>query len=311
MEEEEDYPLYEQIALIYYHEQKYPASMHFFLWCVLTQPQNSMAWYGLGDSTCAFGIEEKSDEIYDLGISFLRKSVSLDKTNQYSLLMLARMFEAPHIGKERIERIPTFDVSDLTKIKERYMLNQEVLDLAFKKCSDENRIRLAILLCDLGDFFSFELLNESVINDTEEHVRLAIMKRLGTYSARTQLKQTFEFLATENRWKSYEPYFSKTLREIGSILTRLNAPDRPDWTKKVFNTIYSVVSVEDEVVINKTNSVAQSALPEDNEQNKKEVFFNPSDIENEIEAIYAEISNNPVIEKEIQVQKENPWWKFW
>ncbi|MEA5257563.1 hypothetical protein VB264_07200 [Arcicella aquatica] len=309
--EDEDYPLYEQIALIYYYEHKYPASIHFFLLCVLTQNENSMAWYGLGDSTCALGIEEKSDEIYDLGISFLRKSVSLDRTNQYSLSMLAVMFQAPHIGKERIEKIATFDVSDLTEIKEKYMLNQEVLNLAFKKCSNENRIRLAILLCDLGDFFSFELLNEVVINDTEEHVRLAIMKRLGTYSARTQLKQTFEFLATEDKWKSYEPYFSKTLSEIGSILTQLNAPDRPNWTKKVFNTIHGVVNVEDEEIVNYTNTENENAIPEVNKQKKEEVFFNPADIENEIEAIYAEISSKPIIENEVQIQKENPWWKFW
>lgn len=286
---EEDYPLYEQIALIYYHEHKYPASIHFFLWCVQIQPKNSMAWYGLGDSTCAFGIKEKSDEIYDLGISFIRKSISIDDTNQYSLSMLARMFQAPHIGKERIEKIATFNTSDLGIIKEKYMLEQEVLNLSFKKCSDDNRIRLSILLCDIGDFFSFELLNDAVVNDTEKHLRLAIMKRLATYCTRTQLEQTFEYLSLEERWKSYEPYFSKTLHEIGSLLTQLNSPDCPNWTQKVFNRILGKASVEESGIENQSNIEAHMTMIEEFEQ----------------------IINTVNEQRQNRATTIKPWWKFW
>ena len=48
----------------------------------------------------------------------------------------------------------------------------------------------------------------------------------------------------------------------------------------------------------------------ENEQKEEEVFYNPKAEEEEIEKIYAELANKPVIENDTQAQKENPWWKF-
>jgi hypothetical protein len=47
------------------------------------------------------------------------------------------------------------------------------------------------------------------------------------------------------------------------------------------------------------------------ENEKEEVFYNPKAEEEEIERIYEELANQPVIENNIQIQKETPWWKFW
>lgn len=231
---EEDYTLYEQISLIYYHEHKYAASVHFFLYCVQIQPENSNAWYGLGDAICALAKEQESDEIYDLGISFIKKSLSIDVLNKYSGPMLARMTQSPYVGQLRIQNIPTFDNENISEIKERFMLGPEALGAYFKLCSDDNRIRLAILLCDMSEFFSFNLFNEVVINDKNIHVKLAIMKRFAAYSAQPRLKETFEYLAEENRWHPYEPYFSMTLRQISSILPQIK---ETDWAIKILEKI--------------------------------------------------------------------------
>lgn len=230
----EHYSFYEQIALVYLHEHQYAASVHFFLYCVQIQPENSNAWYGLGDAICALAKGQESDEIYDLGISFIKKSLSIDLNNKYSASMLARMAQSPGIGQIRIQNIPTFNEENINEIKKRFLLSQEIVDSYFRVCSDDNRIRLAILHCDMPDHFSFNLLNEVVINDENTHVKLAIMKRMFVYAAHPQLRETFEYLVEENRWIAYEPYFGLTLKQISYILPQIN---KTDWASKLLQTI--------------------------------------------------------------------------
>lgn len=283
----EYYPLYQQISLIYYHEHKYAASVHFFLFCVQIQPENSNAWYGLGDAICALAKEQQDEEIYDLGISFIKKSLSIDATNQYSGPMLARMTQAPHIGQLRIQNIPTFDIENIEKVKEQFMLHPEELASYFKLCNDDNRIRLAMLLCDMSDYFSFNLLNDLVITDKNKHVRLAIMKRLVVYCSQPQLKETFEYLFEKNLWSSYEPYFSHTLRQISAVLPKMKMTD---WATKILETI------------NGSNGSERT------EQ------FNLSD-KDEIPKQRRSADTNEKKELEIEDvglgDSIKPWWKFW
>ncbi|MBB2148641.1 tetratricopeptide repeat protein [Pedobacter gandavensis] len=230
----EQYTLYEQISLTYLHEQNYAASVHFFLFCVKLQPEHSNAWYGLGDAICELANEQKSGEIYDLGVSFIKKSLSIDPNNEYPRSILAMMTQSTDVGPQRIQGIPTFNEKNISEIKERFTLKQEALAASFKSCSDDNRIRLAMFLCDVSDHFSFNLLNEAVINDKNLHVKLAIMKRLYVYSAHPPLKETFEYLAEENRWRSYNPYFYLTLKQISYILPQIN---KTDWATKILEAI--------------------------------------------------------------------------
>lgn len=74
---------YEQSALLFYSEKNFFMSYNLFLEAVRTDKENTMFWYGLGDSICSYSNQNGIQKLFPLGISCIKKSFEINPENKY------------------------------------------------------------------------------------------------------------------------------------------------------------------------------------------------------------------------------------
>ena len=186
------------------------------------EPENSMLWYGVGDSLCYMSKETNQEQLYPIGLSCVKKSFLLDNNNKYSSSMLDRMKTYPNIGEKYIETLEPANLNQIQKFK--FDITTERFISEFEQIKNiDGQIKLVMHLGDSKNVNFFEFLKYCIVNNYNPHIRFAALKRISNYK-QENLKPFFEELISKNKQEGLEPYFSIALSSLNE-----------DWADKYVN----------------------------------------------------------------------------
>jgi hypothetical protein len=214
---------YEQAALVFYSEKNHVMASNFFSQALEIEPKNTMLWYGLGDSLCHISIQTGKKDLYAIGLSCVKTSYTLDSNNKYASAMLERMKKNPEIGAEFIEQLTVADLNLSSKF---------IVDISNKKFISyfnelkhpNSKLKLIMLLGDTKNIKFYDLLKHCVLNDPDQNIRFAALKRISYFQSQRLKEEIFDKIIERNDIENYEPYFSIVLSSIGE-----------DWTSEFIN----------------------------------------------------------------------------
>ena len=222
---------YEQAGLVFYSEKNYLMASNMFSKGLEIQPDSTMLWYGLGDSLCHISIEIKQKDLYPIGLSCVKKSYSLDSSNQYASKMLERMKNNPEIGFNYIDKLTIPNLNLVSKFN--FEISDKKLISYFKELKSlDSKVKLIIHLGETKNIKFYSLLKYCVLKESNQNIRFAALKRI-PYFKSENIKEIFDEIISRNEVKQYEPYFSIALSSIDE-----------NWTTKFINPEFANLNNE-------------------------------------------------------------------
>ncbi|WP_196888943.1 hypothetical protein [Aureivirga sp. CE67] len=214
---------YEQAALVFYTEKNHLMASALFSQGLELEPENSMIWYGFGDSLCHISIQTKKNELYPIGLSCVKKSHLIDAKNPYANSMIERMKNNPNVGEEYMEQLILPNMKLVSKFN--ITVPDEKLISFFNGIQNvDNKIKLIMHLGETKDVKYYPLLKHCVLEEENQNIRFAALKRIPFFKSENLKEEIFEKIVTQKEVDKYEPYFSIALSSIDE-----------DWTKEWIN----------------------------------------------------------------------------
>lgn len=238
---------YEQSALIFYSEENFFMSYNLFLEAVRTDKENTMFWYGLGDSICGYSNQNGIQKLYPLGISCIKKSFEIDSENKYSISMLERMKNNPSIGEEFISNLNVISFEEIEKVGVD-IPNEKLIENFQKLKSVDNKIKAVMHLGETQNSKFAALLEYCILNEENQTIRFAALKRISFYQNDVDLKPIFDSIIANNKVEENEPYFSLAAGGINK-----------DWAKEIHSKFQEKLRKND-VDLDKLNSLMQDEM---------------------------------------------------
>lgn len=238
---------YEQSALLFYSEKNFFMSYNLFLEAVRMDKENTMFWYGLGDSICGYSNQNKIQKLYPLGISCIKKSFEINPENKYSSSMLERMKNNPSIGEEFISKLKIVSFEEIEKVGVD-ISNEKLIENFQKLKSVDNKIKAIMHLGETKNPKFAALLEHCILNEENQTIRFAALKRIGFYQNDMDLKPMFDSIIANNKVEENEPYFSLAAGGINK-----------DWAKEIHSKFQEKLEKND-VDLNKLNSLMQDEM---------------------------------------------------
>lgn len=239
---------YEQSALVFYSEKNFLMSYNLFLDALSTDKENSMFWYGLGDSLCGYANQKGVKKLYSFGIACIKTSLEKNPENQYSSKMLERMRANPLLGDGIINQINSITLNDAQKL--RIALPTEKLIENYQNLkSVDNKIKAIMHLGETQDSKIGPLLQYLILNETNQSIRFAALKRIPLYQDSMNLKPMFDEMLANDKVEENEPYFSLA---AGGI--------KQEWAQKISNEFKNKQNNNDELNKAKLNTLYQDEM---------------------------------------------------
>lgn len=239
---------YEQSALVFYSEKNFLMSYNLFLDALSIDANNSMFWYGLGDSLCGYSNQKGVQNLYPIGISCIKKSLETNPANKYSSDMLERMKANPSIGEEYISKIDSLTIQQAKKLRIEIPTDKLIENYQSLRSTD-NKIKAIMHLGETRNSKFASLLEYCILNEQNQTIRFAALKRIPFYQDTLDLKPMFDSLIADNRVEENEPYFSLA---AGGI--------KKDWAQKILTSFKGKLSQKDEIDETKLNSLIQDEM---------------------------------------------------
>jgi len=168
---------YEQTALVFYSEKNFFMSYNLFLDALAIEKDNSMLWYGLGDSLCAYSVQKKVEKFYRIGIACIKKSLDLNPENEYSTKMIARLKVDPSISEDYISKISTLTFEQAIRLRIK-IPTKKLIDNFQRLRSPDDQIKVIKQLGDSENAQFAPLLAHCIIHSENENVRFAALERM-------------------------------------------------------------------------------------------------------------------------------------
>lgn len=214
---------YEQSGLVFYSERNHLMASNLFIQGLEAEPENTMLWYGVGDSLCHISISTSQELLYPIGLSCVKKSYLIDTNNKYANAMLERMKMSPNIGKEYIDKLEPANLDLILNLKIKVPDDKLISDFAQIQNID-SKIKLVMHLGETKNKSFLDFLKHCIANENNPHIRFAALKRISYYKDEN-LKHFFEELISKNQQHELEPYFSIALSSINQ-----------NWAAKYINS---------------------------------------------------------------------------
>lgn len=272
---------YEKAGIIFSHEQNALMSYNLFLDALKIDKNNSMIWYSLGDSLLGFANQTKSYSVIAKAIFCILKSNELDNKNPIFKNAIESLKNNSEIGIHKIENCPNFTFDELQSLKANIQDDHLIKFFKLIKTID-NKISLIIHLGETKDDKYFELLKYCILNEENQNIKFAGLKRIHFFNENKDIKGIYEKIIEENKRETYEPYFSLSLSRINE-----------DWSKELIKDSKIDFNKYDETI----NHIKQNSEKEKNTE---------KDIEDEINAmIYMSLSRFKFLEVKNYIDFKN------
>jgi hypothetical protein len=270
---------YEKAGIIFSQEQNSLMSYNLFLDALRIEKDNPMIWYSLGDSLIGFSNQTKSYNIIDKAIFCILKSCELDQNNPMFKNAIQTLKNNPDFGIDKINNCPKFTFEEIESTSQNIQAEHLI---AFYKAikTIDNKISLVIHLGETKDDKFFQLLKYCILNDDNQNVKFAGLKRIHFFNENNDVKCIYDKIIEEKKRETCEPYFSMSLSRINE-----------DWSKELIKDSKIDFNEYDETI----NQLKQKFEKE-----------NEKDIEDEMNAmIYVSLSRFKLSEMKKHFENKN------
>lgn len=204
----------ENAARLFLNRGALVAAIALFAYLGNRQPHHSPLWYGLGNGLARLAHERRSRALLRLAIAVLCRSVREDPANPLSPPLLDLLRDRSGVPAADYEAIAPFEGSPLPLLQAIGFSPDALVEAALAMPDWQDRMRIVMYLRQQDIEEVAPLLVATIERDPHPDVRMAALKFLGRWGARSDVCRCLERLVSSGEWRRLQPYALMALRPI-------------------------------------------------------------------------------------------------